>query len=332
MELFMMLFRKLLPVLFAVGILLPLTAKEKKYDDNDIKRILYLKKPSASSPVPFVVLERIHNNKQLECTYLGTRKKLTVTASKVTPMMFYEDSSNLMITQYALWNIFFNHHPNLPLALAKINNDTTGRMTALSNFNAAVKELQKNMTLIRKNHQANSNEQANALAELIGKDQTLSQVKQAATSHDWVLALTLLDIYQTDIMQLYTRYFANMPDVIKEAQSNYSNCENELLQIFANKMQQPNMRRELFRQIYPQARGLWSQAPPSSYKQLKNVFAQSMKSYYKLDEISKIFNPQDWGSAMLDALLLLEGAACATELEREFDNEMRRQSKQLKRP
>jgi hypothetical protein len=57
-----------------------------------------------------------------------------------------------------------------------------------------------------------------------------------------------------------------------------------------------------------------------------------MNSYHNLDKISKIFKPQDWGSAMLDALLLLEGAACASELEKEFDEEMRRLVKRSRRP
>ncbi|MBR7144495.1 MAG: hypothetical protein IKD10_06080 [Lentisphaeria bacterium] len=324
--------KRLLPVLAFIVFVFPLTAKEKQYDDNDIKRILYLKKPAASSPARYVVLDKILNSKQLECIYLGTQQTLTVSTSNVVPMMFYEDSSNFMITQYALYGIFTRQKPNLPLGLAKINNDNTGRVTALSNFATAIRDIQNNISHIRKNFPPNSNDQANALADLISKDKTLSLIKQAASSGDWVLALTLFDNYKTDVIQLYTRYFANMPDVIKEAQLNCADCENELLLNFANKLQQSNMRRTLFLQIYPQARGLWSQSPPSSYEQLRNVFIRSMNSYHKLDKISRIFTPQDWGSAMLDSLLLLEGSRCAADLEREFDDEMRRLKKRSGRP
>ena len=323
---------RIILLFFAAAVVFPAYAKDKKYDDNDIKRILYLKQPPAASPVRYAVLERIHNNKQLECTYLGTQQTFTISSKNVAPMIFYEDSSNFIITQYALFGIFTRQRPNLALGLAKINNDTTGRMTTLSNFATAIKEMQNNISIIRQKFPPNSNEQANALADIISRDKTLSLIKQAATSQDWVLALTLFDNYKTDIMTLYTRYFANMPDIIKEAQVNCTDCENELLLNFSNKMQQANMRRTLFLQLYPQARGLWSQTPPTSYEQLRNVFLRSMNSYHKLDKISKIFKPQDWGSAMLDSLLLLEGAACAADLEREFDDEMRRLIKRSRRP
>ena len=323
-------FYKTVTVFLAGVFAFTLAAKEKKYDDNDIKRILYLKNPASSAPVRYVVLDRIYNN-QFECTYLGTQQTVIVPKNNVVPMIFYEDSSNFMITQYALIGIFSKQRPNLALGLAKINNDTTGRMTTLGNFAAAIKSTQENISFIRRKLPPNSNDQANALADIISKDKTLSLVKQAATSNDWYLALTLFENYKESVLQQYTKFFANMPDIIKEAQIAYAECENELLLNFSNKMQQQNVRRALFLQLYPKARGLWSQTPPTSYKQLCNMFVRSMKSYHKLDSISKIFKPQDWGSTMLDVLLFLEGSACSAELEKEFDDEMRRLLKRTRR-
>ena len=328
----MRLFCRFVLFLLTVCCAVPLTAKEKKYDDNDIKRILYLKKPGNSAPVRFAVLNRIINN-QLECNYLGTQQNVLVHKKDVVPLIFYEDTSNFIITQYALFGIFTKQRPNLALGLAKINNDTTGRMATLSNFVSSVQAAQSNISFIRQKLPPNSNEQANALADLIAKDKTLLLVKQAATSNDWFLAITLFDSYKENILQQYTRYFANMPDIIKDAQVMCAECENELLLNFNNKMQQPNnVRRTLFLQLYPKARGTWSQTPPMSYEQLRKMFIRCMNSYLKLDSISKIFRPQDWGAAMLDTLLFLEGAACAAELEREFDDEMRRLLKRARRP
>ena len=96
-----------------------------------------------------------------------------------------------------------------------------------------------------------------------------------------------------------------MPELIKEAQTKYAECENELLTNFANKIQQPNMRRAVFQQLYPNARGLWSQPPPTSYAEMKKLLLSSMTSYHNLDNISRIFKPQDWGTAMLNVLLML---------------------------
>ncbi len=308
-----------------------LPAAERKYTDNDIKRILYLKNPAPGAPGNYAVLEKIYNSNQLGCTYFGTQQPLTVNRRDVIPMIFYEDSSNFMITQYALIALFKRQHPNLALGLARLNNDTTGRMSALSNYAASLKDLQKNITVIRSKIPANTPEQANALADLISKDKTLSLVRQAATYNDWILAIALFDDYKTEVLQQYNRYFPQYQEVIQEAQNACNDCENELVLNFANKLKQPNMRRQLFLQIYPQARGIWTQTPPTNYEQLKEFFVRSLNSYHKLDKISRIFQPQDWGSAMLDALLMLEGASCANELEKEFDDAMRRLSKHPQR-
>ena len=325
------LFKAVLLVL-AAATAFPLSAKERKYTDNDIKRILYLKNPASNAPAQFAVLEGIHKNRLLECRYFGTQQPLNVDRQHVIPTIFYEDSSNFMITQYALIAMFQRQKPTLALALAKLNNDTTGRMSALNNYAASLKDLQKNISVIRHQIPPNSPEQANALADLISRDKTLSLIRQAATYNDWVLAIALFDNYREEILTTYNRYFSHFPDVIKVAQVNCAACENELVLNFANKFQTPNARRKLFLHLYPQARGMWTQPPPTNYEQLKAFFVRSLNSYHKLDKISRIFKPQDWGSAMLEALMTMDGAACAAELEKEFDDEMRRLARRSQRP
>ena len=65
---------------------------------------------------------------------------------------------------------------------------------------------------------------------------------------------------------------------------------------------------------------------------MKKLLLSSMTSYHNLDNISRIFKPQDWGTAMLNVLLMLEGAQCASEMEKDFDDEMRRLVKRSQRP
>ena len=325
-------FCKAVLLVLAAATVIPLSVKARNYTDNDIKRILYLKDPADGAPAQFAVLENINKNNILDCKYFGTQQTFTVKGENVVPMIFYEDSSNFMITQYALIAMFKNQKPNLALQLAKLNNDTTGRMSAFSNYAASLKDLQSNISVIRHKIQPNSPEQANALAELISRDKTLTLVRQAAAYNDWVLAIAIFDNYRKEIIGTYNRYFAHFPDVIKIAQTACADCENELVMNFSAKFQQPNARRKLFLQLYPHARGMWTQTPPTNYEQLQTLFVRSLSSYHKLDKISRIFKPQDWGSAMLDALLLLEGAGCAAELEKEFDDEMRRLARCSQRP
>ena len=62
------------------------------------------------------------------------------------------------------------------------------------------------------------------------------------------------------------------------------------------------------------------------YKNLRRIFYAAMESYFKLDKISKLAAPQEWGSAMLDVLLLTEGCPTAGSFEQEFDMETRKWS------
>jgi len=72
---------------------------------------------------------------------------------------------------------------------------------------------------------------------------------------------------------------------------------------------------------------LWDEAPPASYDQLLQVFDRSMRSFARLDELSQITDFQDWGGAMLDVLLLIEGSPGSKVLEEEFDRAIKEAQK-----
>ncbi len=129
--------------------------------------------------------------------------------------------------------------------------------------------------------------------------------------------------YQQMIYNAMIRPF-NHTHLAAEASEKLRQCERDLLELFANQHLQANARKEMFQKFYPRARGLWSRTPPQSYAQLRNYFEQSMQAYFKLDELSQLTEPQDWGSTMLDTLLLIEGSPGAAELEKEFDLAMRK--------
>ncbi len=299
----------------------------REYDDNDIKRVLYLNKKSQQTPQRFVILESIQPSGLLECRILGSSTVIKLRKNDVTALDFYEDSSNFLITQYALMGMVDRIRKNLPLMLARVNNDNTGRINALANYANSIKEFNSNCYKILNQFASGSQEQEDALNNLLQKTKILDQIKKAAVSGDWALAIAMYDVYNDSCIKILNKHFSVLKAPRKEAETKCEECEKELVLNFARKLQQPNVRRSTFLKLYPAARGLWSLSAPGNYQELRNLFIQSMQSYVRSDKISKLFEPQDWGAAILDALLLVEGAPCAAELEKEFDTEMLNLSK-----
>ena len=80
-------------------------------------------------------------------------------------------------------------------------------------------------------------------------------------------------------------------------------------------------RRERFRALCPQAGSLWSEPPAADYDKFRDqTVRRSHRSFEKLQsELSSIVDFQEWGSAMLNVLLLIENSPVGHFLETEFD-------------
>lgn len=299
----------------------------RDFNDNDVKRVLYLKKKNPQMPLRFLILENILPSGVLDCRIFGATRTVKLRPDEVIALDFYEDSSNFMITQYALQGIVARNRSNLPLKLARLNNDNTGRVNTLAQYVNDLKSFGSACQKLLRNHPSGSQEQDDALNDLLQKNKLLDNIKRAAAAGDWALAIAMYDVYADNCLNMLVKHFFMCKSAVAAAKAQYDSCEKELVLNFARKFHQPNVRRNNFLKLYPGARGIWSQTPPGNYKDLRNLFEQSMRSYIRADQISKLFEPQEWGTAILDALLLVEGAPCAAELEKEFDTELLNMSK-----
>jgi hypothetical protein len=132
---------------------------------------------------------------------------------------------------------------------------------------------------------------------------------------------------------MYREFQAVMAQIIKhdrEKTSLYTavnelnaDLEKEICEAFALHYEQIAERRKKFEKLFPKSRGnRWQKPLPNNKRELLYCFSDCMQSYFKLDKLSSITEPQEWASAMLDVLMLIGGAPCAQDLEKEFDEEI----------
>ena len=319
---------RIVTIFFAFCFLLQNVCYAAAFAENDLGRILYLKNTHSNSRNRFVILDRISNRgRSLSCHYLGSTRQLKLMATQVSKLPFYENSSNFRITQYAFYNIINNVKPNLALILARANGDNTGRVRAFNNFSTEAKNFLKSIKEVFYNQEFEPEEKTDKLLDLIDNCPLGNVIKDAISSQDWLLAIILHD-QMLGFFRNPSVAQCSSPEVLKRINSYIADAEKNLLTEFAKQMQQENVRRKEFQNLFPNARGLWSVMLPSNFREMRKLAAESIDSYIKLDRLSRITAPQDWGTAMLNALLLTEGTPGADELEKEFDNAMIRISRQ----
>jgi len=299
--------------------------------NEDFQRIFYYKYGQSNAPSRFLVLEKTDSSGNLVCHYLGSSRRIAVKPSHTVKLDFYETSPVFMISQSAIYNFAHQQKNNLPLQLAKTLHDPHGRMLKFSEFENAARQFRKELRRITRNRSADveQEDKIDAVYLLLEKTPLTEIIRSTAAAQDWVLALAMYRNLSTIMLLPLAKAFPGSA-ILDDVRKIIADCENELCTALLRQLKQSNVRREQFKKHYPQAGGLWNELPPADYQGIKKLFERSMQSYFNLDKISRLTEPQEWGSAVLDVLLLLEGTPAAAELEKEFDSEMRRLEKSAK--
>ncbi len=83
-------------------------------------------------------------------------------------------------------------------------------------------------------------------------------------------------------------------------------------------------RAEQFRKLFPGVRGLWNEAVPVSYGQLRQDMRRSYLAFLRIDRLSEWTQFEAWGSAMLEVLCMVRDHETAREFEGRFDAALRK--------
>ena len=298
------------------------------YSEDDISRLLYSRKSANNSLAGhFLVLKRIGlDRRTLHCRIYGTQRDYPVDIANVTKLPFYEDSSSFMITQYAIYHFAVNTAFNPALQLAQLNRDSAARVKPIVHFQMEKARLQREITAILRNTDLTQDDRNDHIADLLEQSQLFTLPSSAAAGGDWMTAAALCENLANFIKSGLIRMVLSDNTMRNTANDLFAECTKNLLSDLTAKFNTPNARQEIFRKHFPKARGIWSESMVVDYKNLRRIFYAAMESYFKLDKVSKLAAPQEWGSAMLDVLLLTEGCPTAGSFEQEFDMETRKWS------
>ena len=299
------------------------------FGEDDSQRLLYIRKALDKSLAGnFLVLEKVSIDKQtLNCRIYGSNRKVNVSVSQVIKLPFYENSSPFMISQYAIYHLIKRSKFNPALQLSRLDRSSatrTGKIDLLARESA---RLQKLFQEIAREPELAPEDRTDKIIEALENSQLFTVPDSAAADGDWLLAAALCEELANILQSPAFRRALNNSDLQKTSSELFNRCEEKLLNDLNTKLSVPNARRELFKKHFPRSRGVWSESQVTDYTDLRRIFYASLESYFKLDHISRIISPQDWGSAMLDVLLLTEGIPSALEIEQEFDAAIRQWSK-----
>jgi len=294
--------------------------------EQDIGRILFVSHPDRTAQgASFLVFERVIDKNCIECHRYGSQEKVRIAPDRIIPTGYLEDSAPLYVTQLALYWVLKGREDspeNKPVVkLAKVIGDTSGRAEALRQYEEARRQLSDALEqeYRRGRRKEIDPETCEENIRLLLEDSVLFEMaKKAAEKHDFMLAAMLA---QRHFRLAEPKYFSSsegrqLAETLRRQQ------QEELLELYRAHVRAGAVRRERFRALCPRARGLWSEAPAVTYKDLLRTVEISKDSFLKLDDLSQDGEFQDWGTAMLNVLLLIENSPAGRELEAEFDRAM----------
>ena len=312
--------------LLFLGIYLPAS---DAFGEDDLQRLLYIRQAANKTLAGnFLILDKISiDGETLQCRVYGTKRQVTAAASRVTKLPFYENSSPFMISQYAIYHFVKRSAFNPALQLARLDRTSALRATPIDQFAVESGKLQDLFKEIARDSDLDDDDRTDKIIEALENSPLFTLPDTAAADGDWLLAAALCEELANTLQSSPYRRALSNNDLRKTAKDLFGKCVEKLLSDLNTKLSSPNARRELFKKHFPRARSVWSESQVRDYANLRRIFYASLESYFRLDSISRIISPQDWGSAMLDVLLLTEGIPAALEIEQEFDAASRQWTK-----
>ena len=293
------------------------------FSELDIGRILFISAPDRTPQSgAFVVFERVVSKNLIECHRYGSQEKVGIAPGKTAKMIYFEDSSPFHVTQLALYCILRGQEHLPVVELAEVFGDTSGRVEFLKRYQHVHRQLSRALgeeyqRRIKDDTDVETSEEN--LRQLLEDSELFSMAKKAAEQHhDFMLAVVLAQGHFRLAARNYTQFFPTA-EGRQQAEIVLRQQKEALMELYRAHFKAGAVRRERFRALCPRARGLWSEAPAVAYGDLLKTVETSMASFAKLDDLSSIVDFQEWGTAMLNVLLLVENSKAARELEVEFD-------------
>ena len=294
-----------------------------EFTASDAGKIVFRKNSRAfQQEERFLVVDEVRANGTLLCHYFGQKQQITIPMSDCLDTALYEGCSSFQITQYAFFAYVKRHSPNAYLELAEICGDTTNRMNKFAEFQRMNSRFLAEMNTIKKSYYLDQYDRLDDLFTLLENSAIPEFIIDSTLDGDWILSIAMSEGYHHTLENL--RRLSKDQDFQNEIQQHLADLEMALTERFSERLAMNNPRKNIFLKLFPKATGLWQRSAPKSYREIIDIFfTKSIISFIKLNKLSYIINPQEWGSAILDVLLLTGNTPGVLELERTFDLQIR---------
>ena len=290
------------------------------FSSRDLNRVLYLK----TNPSRYLVLQKIMPDGKLRCRIYATRQIVSIESYDAGKTIFYDSTSQLVLSQYALYYRAHRLKNNHAMDLWKQSGDSTGRLEVLNKFDAELKHFRAQLQSIRKkNHKVEDpDDRLDNLHELLDKCKLPEIISGQFETNDFALLIVMYADFHI-LMLEFEKMDPEKSSLYEAARTMRQELAKQLCDAFSehNSSSGQTGRREKFLRIYPDHKGArWQKPSPQTPTELTRSFDSCMKSYFALNNLSSITDPQEWSSAVLDVLMLTGGAKCTAGLEKELDN------------
>ncbi len=289
------------------------------------------------------------------CSPLSGTGTVSVAVSDVEVLPFYETVSPALLSEYLLMGVFCGEDYTMYAALAR-RLGSSPRFVQFEKFRGSLTQLfRESRDRIRKLNElagelrnlpaagdgdARSAEEievdldlcGNELSEQLERSGALQVVQEALSGGDLLQATVLFEYFRQFVRRNFIAYLPRNGGCERSITEFFDSAGESLVRECGARHDLGSgrdARAEAFRKLFPEARGLWSEGPPGTYRQLQENIRRSFQSFRVLEELSEVAEFEAWGSRMLDVLLFSRGTPEAKELETNFDSALQNYRKRF---
>ncbi len=338
-------------IVLGLSLWMPLMAAEKALTNHDEGRLVVLTHVREGNS-PFMVFHEVDRSGKYYCVPLGSKDGVLLNPQAVTVLPFHKNVPADTVSFYAVYHMSLNPRNLLYAELSRYypgqRNDTLAAMIAATRLQmnellalntqllTAEAQMKREFAFShspprRPPEQLNSPDiLKNEILTKIEDGEPIQLIMGAIMLKDFYLAVGLYEYYCQDLR--YLSQAAGKGSLADDINKYITINRDGLVKEYRMQRQAvTSVREREFSRLCPDAFGQWKKSAPVSYNELLQIYAQCFKSYMKLDSLSPNADFPEWGSAMLDVLLLLPDSAAGEALEKEFDQALERYKNRIKK-
>ena len=295
-------------------------------------------------PGGLLVFQETLADGRLSCTeFLNSNRVVTVRREEVRPLEFHRSCRPYAVENYALRAMAVGNFDRVYLQLTRYYDSPRG--AKIREMETAVNDQLPSLSKVlverrrRVEEEKNSSSQSQSQSQFqssfqsqlsnqnllsyssaddpvdtIENGRPIALISEAISDGDFFRATAMFEYYRNSVKKLLGRGDEDVEEYLKDS-------AQQLVNSYRNRRLAMTTREQEFSKVCPLVAGAWSMAPPDTYSGMLKLFENSFNAFCRLDRLSTLAEFPEWGSASLDAMLLLTNSSASVEPGEEFDRE-----------